>query len=180
MLRSNAAFGSARRAHAATVGVAEILPAFAGLLMEREIRNLSRLLEKPAHPFVAIIGGAKVSDKIKVLESLLERVDRLLIGGGMANTFLAAQGLKMGQSRVEESKLALARSLVQIAEERGVELITPIDAVVGDSPRATEARTVSVRKVPSGSMVLDIGPKTVKKFGARIASAATVDRKSGV
>jgi len=126
----NDAFGTAHRAHASTVGVAELLPAYAGLLMEREIRNLSALLEDPARPFAAVIGGAKVSDKIKVLDSLLERVDRMVIGGGMANTFLAAQDFGVGKSLLERDRVEDAQRIMALAKERGVQLLLPTDVVV--------------------------------------------------
>ena len=171
----NDAFGTAHRAHASTVGVAEILPAYAGLLMEREIRNLSRLLEKPARPFVAIIGGAKVSDKIKVLESLLERVDRLIIGGGMANTFLAAQDYTVGKSLLERDRVDDAKRIMKLADKRGVDLLLPTDVLVAkEVTRGAEHKIVPVKKIPNSWSAVDIGPDTQVAFDAALADAETV------
>ena len=171
----NDAFGTAHRAHASTVGVAEILPAFAGLLMEREIRNLSRLLEDPARPFAAVIGGAKVSDKIKVLESLLERVDRLLIGGGMANTFLVAQDHTVGKSLLERDRVDDAKRIMKLADKRGVELLLPSDVLVAkEVTRGAEHKVVPVKKIPNSWSAVDIGPDTIKAFHAALEDAKTV------
>jgi phosphoglycerate kinase len=171
----NDAFGTAHRAHASTVGVAEILPAYAGLLMEREIRNLSNLLEDPARPFAAIIGGAKVSDKIKVLESLLARVDKLVIGGGMANTFLAAQDLGVGKSLLERDRVEDAKQIMAAAEKRGVELLLPSDVVVAkEVTRGAEHKIVSVRKIPNSWSAVDVGPDSRATFEAALADARTV------
>ena len=161
----NDAFGTAHRAHASTVGVAELLPAYAGLLMEREIRNLSRLLEDPARPFAAVIGGAKVSDKIKVLDSLLERVDRLVIGGGMANTFLAAQGYTVGKSLLERDRVPDAERILEQAEQRGLALLLPTDVVVAkEVTRGAEHKVVPVRKIPNSWSAVDIGPESLEAF----------------
>jgi phosphoglycerate kinase len=171
----NDAFGTAHRAHASTVGVAEHLPAYAGLLMEREIRNLSSLLEDPARPFAAVIGGAKVSDKIKVLDSLLERVDRMVIGGGMANTFLAAQDLGVGKSLLERDRVEDAKRIMALAEERGVQLLLPSDVVVAkEVTRGAEHKVVPVRKIPNSWSAVDIGPETRAAFEAALADAQTV------
>ena len=168
----NDAFGSAHRAHASTEGVAHHLPAVAGFLMEKELVYLGSVMESPEHPFVAILGGAKISDKIAVVESLLARADRLLIGGGMANTFLAAQGLEVGDSLVENDVLETARGLM----ERGqAKLNLPTDAVLGDafSENAT-TRVASVREIPSGWRILDIGPATVREFAKSLQGARLV------
>ncbi len=162
----NDAFGSAHRAHASTVGVARYLPAVAGLLMERELDVLGRVLTSPARPFLAILGGAKVSDKIGVVKSLLGRADGLLIGGGMANTFLKAEGKEMGQSLVEESKLDAARELLQKGRDK---LFLPQDLVVTIGAEAgVQRRVVDVAEVPSGWKAMDIGPKTVTAFRERL------------
>lgn len=171
----NDAFGTAHRAHASTVGVAEILPAYAGLLMEREIRNLSRLLEDPAEPFAAVIGGAKVSDKIKVLESLLGRVDRLIIGGGMANTFLVAQDYTVGKSLLERDRVDDAKRIMKLADKRGVELLLPTDVVVAkEVTRGAEHKIVPVKKIPNSWSAVDIGPETRVAFEAALSDAQTV------
>lgn len=170
------AFGTAHRAHASTVGVAKHLPACAGLLMEKEISMLGKVLAEPSHPFVAIIGGAKVSDKIGVIRNLLEKVSTLVIGGGMANTFLAAQGYAMGASKVEEDKLDLARELLDLAERRGVKMLLPADLVVADAFAADAGRQIVKPStgVPQGWMALDIGPLAREQFAEAIARAATV------
>jgi phosphoglycerate kinase len=171
----NDAFGAAHRAHASTEGVAEFLPAVAGFLMEKEISMLSRVLTAPAKPFVAIIGGAKVSDKIAVIDNLLQKVDALLIGGGMANTFLKAEGIEVGKSLLEADKVDMAGGLMQKARARGVELLLPVDVVVAPaaSPDA-QSKVVPVGEIPEEFMALDIGPQTVQNFAARIKDAATV------
>jgi phosphoglycerate kinase len=171
----NDAFGTAHRAHASTVGVAELLPAYAGLLMEREIRNLSSLLEDPARPFAAVIGGAKVSDKIKVLDSLLDRVDRIVIGGGMANTFLAAQDYGVGKSLLEPDRVEDARRIMGLAEQRGVDLLLPTDVVVAkEVTRGAEHKVVPVKKIPNSWSAVDIGPDSRVAFEAALADAMTV------
>ena len=168
----NDAFGSAHRAHASTTGVAAHLPSVAGLLMERELAYLGDALESPARPFVAILGGAKVSDKIAVIEKLLQKVDAILIGGGMANTFLAAAGYRMGASLVEMDALGAARAL----RRAGAGVIQlPVDLAVADSFAADAARrTVSVEEIPAEWMALDIGAATVAHFANRLAGARTV------
>jgi phosphoglycerate kinase len=168
------AFGAVHRAHASTVGVARYLPAVAGLLLEREVLALSRLLQ-PERPFVAIVGGAKVSGKLGVLEQLLSRVDRLLLGGGMANTFLAALGYRMGKSMVETDQLPAAQRLVAAARERGVELLLPVDLVVGNFfMEHADARVVQVEEVPADWLAMDVGPMTVERFAAALEGARTV------
>jgi len=171
----NDAFGAAHRSHASTVGVAEFLPAVAGFLLEKELAVLERLLHDPERPYVAVIGGAKVSDKIDVLSSLLERVDALLIGGGMANTFLAARGYKVGASAVETDKLQAAGSIVDKAAYRGLPLVLPLDVVVAREIKpGAEKMVVPVETIPDGWMALDIGPVTVERFINELKKAKTV------
>ncbi|RKO68031.1 phosphoglycerate kinase [Desulfofundulus salinus] len=171
----NDAFGTAHRAHASTEGVAHFLPAAAGFLMEKEITVLNQALSNPTRPFVAILGGAKVSDKIGVIENLLGKVDALLIGGGMANTFLAARGFSLGKSLLEADRVALARDLMARAEKAGVKLVLPADLVVAEAARPeAEPRVVAVDAVPEEWMALDIGPKTVESFAAEVRDAGTV------
>lgn len=170
----NDAFGTAHRAHASTAGVAQYLPAVAGLLMEKELEMLGGALENPKRPFVAIIGGAKVSDKIGVIENLLAKVNTLIIGGGMANTFLKAQGYNVGRSLLEEDKVNLAKELLEKAKSAGVDLLLPIDAVVAPSLEASAGQAVDVDAVPGDQMILDIGPKTAEKFAEVLKNAGTV------
>lgn len=171
----NDAFGAAHRAHASTAGIAQYIPAVAGLLMEKEIRFLGGALTRPERPFTAIVGGAKVKDKIAVIENLLTKVDNLIIGGGMANTFLKAQGHEIGASLCEDDKLDLARSLMEQAKGRGVNLLMPVDVVVADRFAADAAKqTVSVEAIADGWMALDIGPKTVELFQRAIVDSKTV------
>ena len=166
------AFGAAHRAHATTVGVAELLPAAAGLLMEEEIDNLNKVLRDPERPFVAILGGAKVSDKVAVIESLLEVADTLLIGGAMCFTFFKAQGYEIGESLVEDDYLEEAKRLMAEAGER---LVLPVDVVVAEEiEENADARVVRVEEIPSDMMGLDIGPETVEKFGGYITEARTI------
>ena len=168
----NDAFGSAHRAHASTTGVAATMTAVAGLLMEKELIYLGGALEHPRPPFVAILGGAKISDKIGVIESLLGQADAILIGGGMANTFLAASGLSMGDSLVETSSLALAKRLYETASET---IHIPVDLRIADHFAADAAsQVVSVDEVPDGWTALDIGPATVAHYANRLAGAKTV------
>jgi phosphoglycerate kinase len=169
------AFGTAHRAHASTAGVAKHLPAVAGFLMDKELNVLGRLLGSPEHPFLAMIGGAKVSDKIAVISNLLNTVDRLILGGGMANTFLKARGYDVGTSLVDVERVDLAKSLMEDAKNRGVELFLPVDVVVARSmaPDA-EQMPVPVDKIPADWMALDIGPKTVAYFAAAIKPCKTV------
>jgi phosphoglycerate kinase len=168
----NDAFGSAHRAHASTEGVAHYLPAVAGFLMEKELNYLGSTLSNPAHPFVGILGGAKVSDKLAVIENLLGKVDRLLIGGGMANTFFKAQGLEVGDSLVENDKLDMARGLM---DKGAGKIVLPVDAVIADKfANDANTRVVGINNVPSGWRILDIGPRTVDAFEGVLASAKTV------
>ena len=171
----NDAFGAAHRAHASTEGVARVIPGVAGFLMEKEIEMLGRALTSPARPFVAIIGGAKVSDKIGVIGNLLNKVDTLIIGGGMANTFLSARGLNMGKSLVEGDKIDLARELMEKASDSGVELLLPVDLVVSmAADPGAERKSVSVEEVPLDWMALDIGPESARLFGEAVGRAKTV------
>jgi phosphoglycerate kinase len=168
----NDAFGSAHRAHASTEGVARLLPAVAGFLMEKELEYLGGALGNPQRPFVAIMGGAKISDKIAVIESLLSKVDNILIGGGMANTFLAAQGYAMGKSLVEAEALETARTLLEGGADR---IILPVDLVVAAAfENDAEHRVVSVDDVPAEWMALDIGPASIAHYSNRLSGAKTV------
>jgi phosphoglycerate kinase len=168
----NDAFGTAHRAHASTAGIADYLPAVAGLLMEKEIEFLGKALENPDRPFVAILGGVKIADKIGVIENLLDKVDRLLVGGGMANTFLKAQGLEMGDSLVEDDALGTAQALLTRA---GDKLLLPVDVVVADEfANDAASTTVDVDRVSAGRRILDIGAKTVARFREALAGARTV------
>ncbi len=169
----NDAFGASHRAHASVSGVAAYLPAVAGFLVEKELAAFDKVLKAPDRPFVAIVGGSKVSDKILVLESLLAKVDSLLIGGGMAYTFLAAQGVPIGKSKVEADKLDLARDLLGKAKVRGVKVHLPTDHVCADAFSETAATQVAA-VVPDGWMGLDIGPESTKTFCSVIAGARTV------
>jgi len=171
----NDAFGTAHRAHASTVGIAKLVSEKGmGLLMEREVKFLGRLLGDVERPFVAIIGGAKVSDKIAVLENLLGRVDQILVGGAMANTFLKAKGGKMGRSLVEEDKLALARAFLRAADVRGVDILLPRDAVAAAGTKAESGKVVPASAIPEDLAALDIGPETARGFADTIARARTV------
>lgn len=171
----NDAFGTAHRAHSSTVGVAELVPAVAGFLMEKEINIIGKALANPDRPFVAIIGGAKVSDKIGVIKNLLAKVDSLIIGGGMANTFLKAQGYNLGKSLVEEDKVELAKELLVQAKEKGVSLLLPEDLVVASEFSAqAENQVVGVDSIPDTWMALDIGPTTRAKFAQAVREARTV------
>ena len=171
----NDAFGTAHRAHASTAGVADYLPAVCGFLIEKELSFLGGALEEPARPFAAILGGTKVSDKIGVIRSLLAKVDSLLIGGGMAYTFIKAQGGQIGGSLCEEDKLDLARELLAEAEEKGVRLLLPVDTVIADAFREDAAtRVVPAGQIPDGWQGLDIGPETRALFAAEVKQAATV------
>jgi phosphoglycerate kinase len=168
----NDAFGSAHRAHSSTEGVARYLPAVSGFLMEQELEYLGRATGNPERPYVAILGGAKISDKILVVENLLAQCDKLLIGGGMANTFLKAKGYDMADSLVEESSVETAKGIMETASDK---LVLPVDAVIGDKFDA-EANTqvVDVDKVPAGWRIMDIGPKTIELFRDVLKSAKLV------
>lgn len=171
----NDAFGTAHRAHASTAGVAQLLPAAAGYLMEKEINVLGKALENPERPFTAIIGGAKVKDKINVIDHLLDKVDHLLIGGGLAFTFVKALGHDIGNSLVEEDKLELAKEFMTKAKEKGVQFLIPEDAIVADSFSETaDSKIVSVEEIPSDWMALDIGPKTRETYEKVIAQSQLV------
>ena len=171
----NDAFGTAHRAHASTAGVAALLPAYAGYLMQREVGTLTGMLDEPKRPFVAILGGSKVSDKIKVIDALMEKADVLIIGGGMCFTFLLAQGYAVGTSLKEDDWVAAAGDMLAKAEQRGVKLLLPVDVVVADA-FANDARTevVAADAMPEGMMGLDIGPKTAALYADAIAGAASV------
>jgi phosphoglycerate kinase len=172
----NDAFGTAHRAHASTAGMVPFVKEkAAGFLMRKEIDYLGKVVKAPQKPFVAILGGAKVSDKIKVIENLLPRVDAMLIGGAMAYTFLQVQGVEVGRSRVEQDKLELARKLLQTAERLGKPLVLPVDHVAGTEPTAqSEVTEVSDRAIPAHLMGLDIGPRTRALFRQHIGGARTV------
>lgn len=171
----NDAFGAAHRAHASTAGIAKYLPTAAGFLMEKELEMLGQAVNNPERPFVAIIGGAKVSDKIGVIENLLNKVDVLIIGGGMANTFLKAQGFSTGKSLVEEEKVALAVELIERAKLHNVKLLLPSDVVVAQTiDLESSSQTVLVNDIPEDWMALDIGPKSAETFAAAVKTAATV------
>jgi phosphoglycerate kinase len=172
----NDAFGAAHRAHASTEGVARLLsPAVAGFLMEKEIRYLGQALAAPMRPFVAVLGGAKVSDKIPAIENLLSKVDTLLIGGGMAYTFLKSQGFQIGRSLVEEDRLGLAGELLKKAESRGVQLLLPEDHVIAAEFKAdAEHRICGNDDFPADWMALDIGPKTIERYATVLKEAGTV------
>ena len=168
----NDAFGSAHRAHSSTYGVAELLPSAAGFLMEKEIKYLGDAIANPKRPFVAILGGAKISDKIGVIENLLKKADKILIGGGMANTFLQALGYEKADSLVEAEVIDTAKALLAKSEGK---LVLPVDMVLGDKFDAeANMETLPVGNVPAGWRILDIGPKTVEAFGAEIAKAGTI------
>ncbi len=171
----NDAFGTAHRAHASTAGVAALLPAYAGYLMQREVGTLTGMLEDPKRPFVAILGGSKVSDKIKVIDALMDKCDTLIIGGGMCFTFLLAQGKAVGTSLKEEDWVERASEMLAKAQEKGVKLLLPVDVVAADR-FAEDARvaTVSVDDIPADMMGLDIGPETAKLYADAVAEAKTV------
>jgi phosphoglycerate kinase len=171
----NDAFGTAHRAHASTVGIAKLLPAYAGLLMEREINALSNLLENPKHPFAAILGGAKVSDKIKVIEHLLTKVDLLILGGGMANTFLLAQGKSVGKSLAEHDRVEDAKRILAAAEKAGVRVVLPVDVVIAkEVTRGTEDKTVGTEKFPASWHIVDLGEQSRSAIEEARAPAKTV------
>lgn len=171
----NDAFGTAHRAHASTAGIANYLPAVAGLLLEKELEIMGKALAIPERPFVAILGGAKVSDKIGVIKNLLDKVDHLIIGGGMANTFLKAQGCDVGKSLLEADKVELAQSLLATAKEKGVPLHLPEDVVIAPNLEVVDqCQVVKVQKVPTDQMILDIGPKSSARYGEIIKTAQTV------
>lgn len=169
------AFGSTHRAHSSTAGVAEFLPAVSGFLIEKELKFLGNAVSNPERPFVAILGGAKVSDKIGVIDNLLEKVDTLIIGGGMAYTFLKAQGYEVGNSICEMDKLDLAKELMKKAEEKGVKLMLPIDTKIAKEYKAdAESKTVKCTEIPEGWEGLDIGEETIKLYAKELENAKTV------
>ena len=171
----NDAFGTAHRVHASTAGVAALLPAYAGHLMQREVSTLSGMLEAPRRPFAAILGGSKVSDKIKVIDALMDTCDTLIIGGGMCFTFLLAQGKQVGTSLKEDDWVERAAAMIEKAEARGVKLLLPVDVVVADRfAEDAETLTVSVDDIPGDMMGLDIGPETAKLYADAVAEAQTV------
>ena len=171
----NDAFGTAHRAHASTAGVAEYLPACAGYLMQKEVDTLTGMLDNSKRPFVAILGGSKVSDKIKVIDALMDKADVLIIGGGMCFTFLLAQGYEVGTSLKEEDWVERAAQMIQKAQDKGVKLLLPVDVVVADKfAEDAEVATVSVNAIPADMMGLDIGPETAAVYAEAIAGAATV------
>ncbi len=169
------AFGTVHRAHASTAGVAAYLPAVSGFLIGRELEVMGKALADPERPFVAILGGAKVSDKIGVIDNLLDKADVIIIGGGMAYTFIKAMGYGVGASLLEEDKVAYAAEMMKKASARGVMLVLPVDTVAADRFAAdAQARTVDVKEIPDGWMGLDIGPESVRLFAAAIRSAGTI------
>jgi phosphoglycerate kinase len=169
------AFGACHRAHASTVGVTKYFKEkAAGLLVEKELQSLGGLLGEVKRPYIAILGGAKVSDKIDIIEDLLKRADTLIIGGAMANTFIAATGGEMANSLVEHNKLPLARNLLEKAKQQGVKLMIPLDMVVAEHPDATDTQVVPSAEIPAGQMALDIGPKSCSEFKDAIINAETV------
>ena len=173
----NDAFGTAHRAHASTVGITHFVQkSAAGLLMEKELQYLGRVMQDPERPFVAILGGAKVSDKIGVIQNLLGKVDVLIIGGGMAYTFLKAKGEAVGKSLVEEDKVALAKDLLQQAKDRNVKLLLPTDHVIADrlEAGATSKIVGKGEPIPANMMALDIGPQTIEAFSEEVAAARTI------
>ena len=171
----NDAFGTSHRAHASNVGVASILPSAVGFLIEKEIDVMGKALEAPEHPFVSILGGAKVSDKIGVIENLITKVDTILIGGGMAYTFLKAQGKEIGKSLLEEDKMDLSLELIKKAEENNVEILLPVDVVIADEIKSgVETEVVDIDSIPEDKEALDIGPKTAELFASKIKNAKTV------
>ena len=171
----NDAFGAAHRAHASTEGVARLLPAAAGFLMAKELTMLGQALDEPRRPFAAIMGGAKVSDKIAVLESLAGKVDKLIIGGGMAATFFKAAGLPVGDSLIEEERIPFARGFIERAAESGLELRLPTDVVIADEfAEQADSRVVGVGAIPDGWRVMDVGPQTAAEFADAVSDCRTV------
>lgn len=171
----NDAFGTCHRAHASNVGLAELLPSCLGRLVQKEVEVMGKALDKPVRPFVAILGGAKVSDKIGVIENFLDKVDTILIGGGMAYTFLKSQGLEIGTSLLEEDKMELAGNLLNKAKEKGVKFLLPLDGVIADQVADGQTtQVVKIDRIPVDKMSLDIGPETAKLFAQEIKGAGTV------
>ncbi|MBM2831709.1 MAG: phosphoglycerate kinase [Dehalococcoidia bacterium] len=171
----NDAFGTTHRAHASTVGVTRYLPSVAGLLVEKELKALGQALEEPARPFAALVGGAKISDKMGVVGNILKKLDLLLIGGGMAATFLKVKGLEVGGSLVEVDRIVWAEKMMREAEESRVRLLLPVDFVVSEKPDGSApSQTVRANAIPARSLVVDIGPETVKSFSAELRKCKTV------
>jgi phosphoglycerate kinase len=171
----NDAFGTAHRAHASTAGIARYVEGVAGFLMEKEIEFMGKALSQPERPFTAIIGGAKVKDKIGVIENLLDKVDNLIVGGGLSNTFVKAQGFDVGNSLLEEEKVELAKSFMEKAEQKGVRFLVPLDVVVADAfSNDANTKTVEVNAIPDGWQALDIGPKTIELYKGAIRESKTV------
>lgn len=171
----NDAFGSAHRAHASTETVAKFLPAVGGFLMEKELEYLGKAVSNPARPYVAVMGGAKISDKIEVIRNLMPKVDALLVGGGMMFTFYKAQGFEIGKSLLEADKVDLAKSILEEAKAKNIRLLLPTDTVIGDKfDNAAAMNTVKVNQIPAGWMGLDIGPETIRLFSDEIKKAKTV------
>jgi len=171
----NDAFGTAHRAHASTAGVADYLPAVSGFLMEREIEFLGKALAEPVRPFAMIVGGAKVADKISLLENIIEKVDVLIIGGGMANTFIKSQGHDVGSSKVEDDQLDFARGLIDNAKANGKRLLIPVDGTAAAEFEAdADHRTVGIGSIPEGWLLLDIGPESIEKFEQELSSCKTI------
>jgi len=171
----NDAFGTAHRAHASTVGIARLLPAYAGLLMEKEIQALSNLIENPQRPFAAVVGGAKVSGKLQVLDSLVRKVDLLVLGGGMANTFLLAQGKSVGKSLAEHDMVDAARKVLEVAEKQGIKVILPVDVIVAkEVTRGTEYKTLQAEKIPASWHIVDLGKASLELMEAALGEAKTV------
>ena len=171
----NDAFGTAHRAHASTAGVAALLPAYAGKLMQREVSTLTGMLDQPKRPFVAILGGSKVSDKIKVIDALMDKCDTLIIGGGMCFTFLLARGKQVGTSLKEDDWVERAAAMIEKARSKGVQLLLPVDVVCADAFAAdANTKTCSVDDIPTDMMGLDIGPETAKLYAEAIAQGSTV------
>ncbi|MGB6846119.1 MAG: phosphoglycerate kinase, partial [Candidatus Acidiferrales bacterium] len=169
------AFGSAHRAHASVVGITKFVrQSAAGLLMEKELSYLGKAISSPDRPFVAVLGGAKVSDKIEVVQNLMKLADAMLIGGAMAYTFLKSQGLPVGKSLVEDDKLDLAKSLLEQARRRNFKLLLPVDHVLAESPNSTVTKITDIAHTPDGWMGLDVGPNTVEEYRNVIATARTI------
>lgn len=171
----NDAFGTAHRAHASTCGVADYLPAYAGLLLENEVNMLRKVIEHPESPRMAILGGAKIKDKLGLIRNLLDKMDILLIGGGMANTFLKAQGISIGKSMYEETLLAEARELLELADAKHKKILLPVDAVVAyDLTSNSPGEVVDINHIPADKMIVDIGPKTRTFYAKAISEARTI------
>lgn len=171
----NDAFGTAHRTHASTVGIAKRLPAVAGFLMEKELEVIGGALSNPERPFASLVGGAKVSDKIGLLQNILDKVDSLLIGGSMAATFLKAKGYEVGHSQIEEDKLNLAKQLLDKARNKGVSLLLPVDVIVtGGIEAQTQGKVVPINKIPANSYIADVGPQTIELFSQELKKCRTV------